>query len=245
MIFGFFFSETVFVYFMIKSVFSSLAISMGHKFALIEMETLFIISFTLKFIWRYFLAIWTPTIKILLISSIIPFFYIIVLVIVNYFFGSFDFSHPVFDIFLTPMSYLCLLHILIVPCFLEWFLVTIVRHNWLYPAYNLILQNYIDKQLKFFQIFGNAKISKHLRGSNPISFLKSIKNFYQNNKEFLNITAKKILSLDSNYSSMGLSSSTCRIFDKNDAKRFVLYITKKQYSLAKLLITFLVASIAV
>ena len=61
----------------------------------------------------------------------------------------------------------------------------------------------------------------------------------------MNITAKKILSLDSNYSSMGLSSLTCRIFDKNDSKRFDLYIIKKQYSLAKILIGFLVASIAV
>ena len=61
----------------------------------------------------------------------------------------------------------------------------------------------------------------------------------------MNITAKKILSLDSNYSSMGLSSLTCRIFHKHDSKRFDLYIIKKQYSLAKILIGFLVASIAV
>lgn len=192
---------------------------------------------------RFLISAHNTNIKLVIFTFCIFVTFVSILLICDYFLGLISFMEPMIIIFTSTTIASSFLGSLIIPSFVEWVSLHYIRYEVFFKAYKLIIKKFQAKDSKFFSRKGNTQIQKlflDIIGNEQESghyLLVQIKECYKNVPQFINQRLISILSLESTHHALGLHPFTCNFRERNNARRFGLFISKRQEGIAKSLIS--------
>lgn len=136
---------------------------------------------------------------------------------------------PIFDLFSRYSSLFVATQLFIFFPMIEYLMNTLnLKTFMIYPARFMILQRYLMKDRTFLLKTGNDELKKIFNRKKVFNIIEKVRICYKSKMAFLDQQVKQILSLDSSHFSLGIHPLTCQIIDKNDRRRFDIFINKKQ-----------------